>query len=366
MLFAYIFSISTLRLIAGDVRLHKYDYIWAGATIFLSATTSIDGNTEIAVRIFTYGFTIIFVLNLFTNLNLNRTAECFKKIRIFYLTVAAIQAIVGLDTYSSIISPLMNIRYADGRGFTSIGTEPTTFAILYFLFAITNFQIKETLNHQNSKRTFIIDVILTFAITLSSSLIFYITIILILTYLKNRNFFSTLLGTLLISAFLSFVLLYFPETRLSLGIAHIYNSRSELMDLNADSLLILDESIRDRITQPFLSIYLSIKNYLIPQDPSEAISLIGNSSNAFNYLVSDEYSRKTFNTGLGELMITYGIFALYPLSKIWKIKLLSYPTFLAISVIYFFSIPFGHPTFWSCVTICLICRNLKERRNPIL
>jgi len=366
LLFAYIFFVSTLRLITGDFRPNTYDYLWAGVTIFLSATTLMGGNSEIAIRIFTYGFTIVFTLNLFKNLNLGRAAECFKKIRIFYLIVAAIQAIVGLDAYSSIISPLMNIRYADGRGFTSVGTEPTTFAILYFLFAISNFQIKEALNHPNSKHAFIFDLILAFSITLSSSLVFYITIILILTYLNKRNFISTMLGTLLISAFLFFVILYFPDTRLSSGIIHIYNSRNDLSDFNADSLLILDESIRDRITQPFLSIYLSINNYLVPQDPSDAINAIGNSSSAFSYLVSDEYSRRTFNTGLGELVVMYGIFALYPLSKIWKIKLLSYPTFLAIGVIYFFSIPFGHPTFWSCVTICLICRQLTELQSTTI
>ncbi len=359
-IFAWMALLSLLNFIYLRRTVQTLDLIWIITTILIGLI--FYGSNDAATRVVAYGVMIPFCFIVFKRPDLHALHNTAKLVRFIYILVALVQVIIGLESYSGIATTFMNIRYADGRGFTSVGPEPTAFAILYLLFAVTAYYIAKEVRPENSIKNLTMDLILIFAITLSSSYVMYILLFLLISTISQGKFLKLTFLTLIISFLFSGFVFAFPETRLSAIIINILS-----VDI-ADALSLLsifDESVLDRLSQPVIAIWYSITNHMLPSQPSNVIDFAVNLGPAFEYLSSEKYDRAHLNTGIGELFVYFGLLALYPLYRIYLMFKYSANAGLIFTIIYIFSIPFGHPSYWSALAICYFALINSKRKDML-
>ena len=337
-------------------KLRNLFVIWIIFTFAISAFYAIDLRFNTASRVLIYGLVIPFSFSIYSNISdIKSLLSILKFIRIAYIVIACIQIIVGLDVYSAYASTVMRVSYADGRGFPVVGTEPTTFATLYLLYAIVAYHLQKTVNPKSAEKFLYFDLIAIFALTLSSSYLLYLFIsgamYTICTRKIGIKFLIITFLTLVPSLYTLFII--YPEIRLFQILLFFFTLES----INLDVLNLIDQSVLDRLSQPLFSVYFFISNCLAPNDPKNVILSISSIHDSFSYLSSNENARIHMNSGIGELLIFYGAIGFIPLFLLWKIWKVMPASACTLLVIYIFPMPFGGPTFWiACSVLAALCR----------
>jgi len=359
-IFTWMAILSLLKILYLKKSIRNQDLIWM--TITLCVAILFYGISDTALRVVAYGLMIPFCSIVFKNPDLHELYRATKLVRFIYMLMAFIQVTIGLEAYSSVAATFMNVRYADGRGLTSVGPEPTAFAILYLLFSITAYHITKITKPEIAKKILAVDLILIFAITLSSTYVMYLVIYAILILLSQGKLIKLTYFIFIACLLSAGMIIVLPDLRLSSILLNIISlDISDALNL----LSIFDESVLDRLSQPLIALWYSVSNYMIPTKPSAVVEFAVNLGPAFEYLSSEKYNRTHLNTGIGELFVYFGLLAIYPLYRIIQLFKKSANAGLMFSIIYIFSIPFGHPSYWSALVICYFVLT-HPRNNKIL
>lgn len=209
-----------------------------------------------------------------------------------------------------------DVRTGEGRGFTSFSTEPTQYALTIILVLLFFLLLAHLFEH---KAFFIGLILLNLLFSLSTTVFMIITLAFVFPFalfllpklLALISFYytsvssrvlkiSTLLSILFSSAFLFSS--NFAPTRIFSLLRFLFSRGFDIF-----SLVMIDQSVRDRISHPLFSVYSSFNNSFIPfgfisfkPDFIEASRLFG---------FGDISIGSRMMTGLGSYVYEYGFFS---------------------------------------------------------
>ena len=264
----------------------------------------------------------------------------------------------------SITQFIGNSRPSGGRGLTSLTPEPTFFAVFLIfssliIFAARGFTFKE------DKIIHLLNIFGVIFIAQSASGILILSIIFLGNVIRRildlKISKKDIMILILLIIILSIIVPLFFKIIVSQTRA--YSLFLKLIK-NPATIYLVDESVRTRVGNIFVSIYIAFSKYLIPQGIVGLKYISSEYTHIFNgvFIESNESKIMSWN---GDWIFTLGIFGISSLSIFFiKIKDMIYSNvqyyFVSIFfIISFIAIPVSFP--FSAILFSLLLTNLKEK-----